>query len=388
MFWSSAFVVRISHIICVLLLILMDATEGKTNTINVALEYRSSMIRSYITTLAAVAAAAILTMPSTTAFTVVPAIARRTPPRTNIRLASTTATAITPPLAPLTVWGEPYADILAVQQEAKQQAVPEFGPEISATALGLSSHEEQLQYFSNHRLELLRQMQDHACLVFRDFTLMQTPEGLEAFYQALRMKPCLDPLHSVSARPTVSGDTNSPVYEAVNKESRKNFFIGMHNEFVGTRAPKAAAFGCFKAADVGGEFLIADGRRIFRDLPADLLHTLYTRQIRYSVMELPFFGWIDTKVPEFLRPPLLQILQALVSTVINAKVDFSVEMQWGVSDYDHVRMLQARAPPQPPVVRHPITGDPTWFCNVHSHSSFLRQSREALYVRQHTTPAM
>jgi hypothetical protein len=42
----------------------------------------------------------------------------------------------------------------------------------------------------------------------------------------LGMKVCLDPLHSVSARPTVDGQKNSPVYEAVNKESRKNFFIG------------------------------------------------------------------------------------------------------------------------------------------------------------------
>lgn len=83
------------------------------------------------------------------------------------------------------------------------------------------------------------------------------------------MHPCLDPLHSVSARPTIEGSPNSKpsaVYEAVNKESRKNFFIGMHNEFVGTRAPRAAAFVCFKKAEKGGEFLIADGRRIFREI--------------------------------------------------------------------------------------------------------------------------
>jgi hypothetical protein len=65
------------------------------------------------------------------------------------------------------------------------------------------------------------------------------------------MMPCLDPLHSVSARPSIDG--SKTVYEAVNKESRKNFFIGMHNEFVGTRAPRAAAFCCFKAAETGGE---------------------------------------------------------------------------------------------------------------------------------------
>ena len=80
---------------------------------------------------------------------------------------------------------------------------------------------------------------------------MKTREGFTQFYETIGMLPCLDPLHSVSARPSIDG--SKTVYEAVNKESRKNFFIGMHNEFVGTRAPRAAAFCCFKAAETGGE---------------------------------------------------------------------------------------------------------------------------------------
>jgi Taurine catabolism dioxygenase TauD, TfdA family len=282
-------------------------------------------------------------------------------------------------MSPLTVWGEPYSDIVAVQKAAQRVPLAEFGPEISAVALGLDTVESQLEYFQQNQRQILTQMQDHACLVFRDFELMKTPAGFTEFYSALGLQSCLDPLHSVSARPTVNGDKNSPVYEAVNKESRKNFFIGMHNEFVGTRAPRAAAFCCFKAAETGGEFLIADGRRIFRDLPSDLLATLYQRQIRYSVMELPFFAWIDS-LPELVQSPVASVVQGMVSTAINMKVDFSVEMQWGISDYDGQRMLQARAPRQPPVVPHPVTQDPTWFCNVHSHSSVLRQARENVYV--------
>jgi len=67
------------------------------------------------------------------------------------------------------------------------------------------------------------------------------------------------------------------------------------------------------------------------------------------------------------------------SFAINAKVDFNVDLQWGKNGYDGVRFLQARAPSQPPVVQHPTTGEPTWFCNVHSHSSKLRKDREAIY---------
>jgi hypothetical protein len=153
----------------------------------------------------------------------------------------------------------------------------------------------------------------------------------------------------------------------------------MHNEFVGTRAPRAAAFVCFKAAEKGGEFLIADGRRMFRDLDADLVEELYRRSIRYSVMELPFFGWIDN-FPESLQGPVMAGIKGLVTAAINAKVDFDVEMLWGTSEYDDTKMLQARAPRQPPIVVHPVTGEPTWFCNVHSHSSKLRKDRESMYV--------
>ena len=40
----------------------------------------------------------------------------------------------------------------------------------------------------------------------------------------------------------------------------------MHNEMVGDRAPGAALFVCFKAAEKGGEFLVADGRKMFKRL--------------------------------------------------------------------------------------------------------------------------
>ena len=81
-------------------------------------------------------------------------------------------------------------------------------------------------------MEIKQKMVDNGAVIFREFDLMKSQEGFVKFYEALGMKTCLDPLHSVSARPTVDGNKNSPVYEAVNKESRKNFFIGeMHCYF-------------------------------------------------------------------------------------------------------------------------------------------------------------
>jgi len=287
--------------------------------------------------------------------------------------------AVSTPLSPLTQWGPAITDIKSTQQQYKSQTKPDFAPTISAKTLNIAGDKDaQLKYIQDHAFELKAKMVENGAVVFRDFELMKEQDGFVKFYETLGMKTCLDPLHSVSARPTVDGKKDSPVYEAVNKESRKNFFIGMHNEFVGTRAPRAAAFVCFKAAETGGEFLIADGRAIFRDLKTELVEKLYNRSIRYSVMELPFFGWLDN-VPGPVQQPLMGIIRGLASAAINGKVDFSVDLQWGEGGYDNVKMLQARAPKQPPIVVHPVTGDPTWFCNVHSHSSKLRKDRESIY---------
>lgn len=289
------------------------------------------------------------------------------------------AAATEAPLSPATIWGPKIGNIVEEQKKYNSQTKPDFAPTISAKDLGLEGDKDaQLKYVTENAMEIKTKMVENGAVVFRDFELMKEQEGFVKFYEALGMKTCLDPLHSVSARPTVDGKKDSPVYEAVNKESRKNFFIGMHNEFVGTRAPRAAAFVCFKAAETGGEFLIADGRSIFRDLKSDLVEKLYNRSIRYSVMELPFFGWLEN-VPNPLQAPLMGAIKGLASAAINSKVDFSVDLQWGEGGYDNVKMLQARAPSQPPIVVHPVTGDPTWFCNVHSHSSKLRKDREAKY---------
>jgi len=302
-----------------------------------------------------------------------------TSPSRSAPLAAAALETAEPPLSPLTKWGDQITDITNLQQKVRSDGLPEFAPTISAAKLGIAGDEAaQLKYFQDNAMEIKTKMEESAAVVFRDFDLMKSQEGFQQMYQAIGMNPCLDPLHSVSARPTVDGKKNSPVYEAVNKESRKNFFIGMHNEFVGTRAPRAAAFVCFKAAETGGEFLIADGRRMFRDLSPELVQELYQRSIRYSVMELPFFGWIDN-LPEPVQNPAQGAVRGLVSAAINAKVDFSVEMLWGEAGYDNTKMLQARAPSQPPIVLHPVTGEPTWFCNVHSHSSKLRKDRESIY---------
>lgn len=110
----------------------------------------------------------------------------------------------------------------------RRQNLPEFGTELSAADVGIASDdlEAQLTYFREHAMEVKQKMQDHGAVVLRGFDLMKTQDGFQEFYSLLGMKACQDPLQAVSARPTADGKKDSPVYEAVNKESRKNFFIG------------------------------------------------------------------------------------------------------------------------------------------------------------------
>ena len=291
---------------------------------------------------------------------------------------------------PLTQWGSRIPDIVEAQQQ--KQAAPEQ-PFIHVLEPPSADEADQLRWLADHKDEVAAKLSSHGAVNLRGWDLIKTSEGFRTAYEALGLEPCRDPLDAVSARPMV--DKGSAVYEAVNKESRANFYIGMHNEFVGTRAPRAAMFVCFKQADEGGEFMVCDGRRVFRDCDADLLQRLYGRQIRYSVMELPFFSFLDTLPAEVALGPLKIPLQegassavrGVVAAAINAKVDFSVEMSWleEASAYGDDKTLQARAPVQPPVVLHPKTGEPTWFCNVHSHSSLLRKKRESIYGEEKFT---
>ena len=231
--------------------------------------------------------------------------------------------------------------------------------------------EEELAYFRGLKADAKKLLHENGAIVLRGFDLMKTPDGFQAFYLALGMEPCDDPLQSVAARDAVNKDKG--LYEAVNKESRSKYFVGMHNEQVGIRSPRRAAFVCFQAADEGGEFLLNDCRAMFRDLPQEMVEELYEKQVRFIAAEIPlgFFEAMHPAVRRALEPPLLQFAEKMAKQ----KVDFDIDLVWN-EDAEGKRCIHAIAPPQPPIVRHPETNEPVFFCNVHSHSDKLRQQRE------------
>jgi len=130
---------------------------------------------------------------------------------------------------------------------------------------------------------------------------------------------------------------------------------------------------CLKPADEGGEFLIADGRRMFREVAEPLVEELYEKQVRFIAAEIPlgFMEGVHPAVRRAMEPPLL----AFATKMAKSKVDFDIDLVWS-EDTDGKPCIHAIAPPQTPIVRHPETMEPVWFCNIHSHSDYLRVQRE------------
>jgi hypothetical protein len=268
------------------------------------------------------------------------------------------------PKCPITRWDADNIDLSSVTAPAR--TLPHKVP--ASVAAG-----DEEAYFVANREAILTQLTESGAIWFQGFKLMSTTEGFQRFYELLQLSPCQDPLASVGARAVVS--KKGAMYEAVNKPSRSKFFVGMHNESTFKRTNRLGAFVCFKQADKGGEFLLLDGRKMLKAIPADTLQRVYERGVRFSNAELPFFDFLRSAGP--LRPVLQPVIEAVAKVAVGAKIDMELDLRWDENETDGLRLL-AFSPPQPAINRHPVTGEPAWFCNVHSHSRYLRDKRDGV----------
>merc|ERR1719450_1429715 len=98
-------------------------------------------------------------------------------------------------------------------------------------------------------------------------------------------------------------------------------------------------------------------------------------------------GFIDS-LPDFAQQAVEPVAYGMMTQALKMKVDFETELRWERSDYDGSKILQVRAMPQTPIVRHFETGEPCWWGSMHSHSEYLRSQREKVYGEaQETTGA-
>jgi hypothetical protein len=225
-------------------------------------------------------------------------------------------------------------------------------------------------YFEANKEKFAAMLAEHGTIWFRGFDLMKDTAGFRSMWQSLDLDPCLDPIHSSGLRKFLS--KRDALYEEVNKQSLAKHFIGLHQEMTEKRTATAGAFVCFKPATVsGGEFFIADGERIFRDIPSDVMKELIEKQIRISVsnLDLDVLGVL----PGDTKEAAMEKVRTLVADTVAPKFDMDLDMVWG-ADGQQMR-LQAIEHAQSPINRHPVSGRPVWFCNLHNHARFLRERR-------------
>jgi len=267
------------------------------------------------------------------------------------------------PKCPETVWNADGIDLASTKRASR--SVP------MVLRFDASLGQSEAEFLQSRKEEILEQLTANGAIWFRGFEMMKTTDGFQNFYQQLELDPCQDPLASVGARAIVN--KKSAMYEAVNKPSRAKFFVGMHCESTYKRTNRLGAFVCFKQAETGGEFLLLDGKQMLKDLKPDVVQRLYERGVRFSNAELPFFDFLRNTGP--LKEVLKPVFKSIASVAVGAKIDMELELKWEEDEKDGLRLL-ALSPPQPPINRHPITGEPSWFCNVHSHSRYLRDQRD------------
>ena len=275
------------------------------------------------------------------------------------------------PLCPLTKWD---ADGIDLKANAAATGMERTLPDLIETS-DIPEGMSELEYFRANKDELLARLTESGALWIRGFETMKEKDGFRDFYEQLGLSPCQDPLASVGARAVV--DSKNAMYEAVNKPSRAKFFVGMHAESTYMRTNRLGAFVCFKQANKGGEFLLLDGHKMLRDMDPDVLGRIYEKGVRFSNAELPFFDFLR-KLPEPLQPlkePLKAGIKVLAQAAVGQKIDMELELKWDENEKDGLRLV-AFSPKQAAINRHPVTGQPAWFCNVHSHSRKLRDERD------------
>jgi len=272
------------------------------------------------------------------------------------------------PDCPTTKWDVDGLDAAEWQKKYQEEDMPACPVEVVATA---ADNAMGLEYFVQRRDEFEAMLAKHGTIWFRGFDLMKDPVGFRTFWEdGLALPPCLDPIHSSGLRKFLS--ERDAVYEEVNKQSLSQHYIGLHQEMTEKRTAKAGAFVCFQPATIsGGEFMIADGARIFRDMDPEALQTLIDRKVRISVSNLDL-DFLDL-LPGATKEDAMNAVKNKVAETVAPKFDMDLEMIWG-NDGNEMR-LQAIELAQSPVNRHPETGRPVWFCNMHNHARFLRERR-------------
>jgi amino acid adenylation domain-containing protein len=203
----------------------------------------------------------------------------------------------------------------------------------------------------------------YGAILFRGFGI-DTPEALERF--AGTLCPDLFNENGEHPRESVSGNVYTPVFYPQDQQ------LLWHNEnSFNWSWPRKIFFACARPADEGGETPIVDSRRVYREMDPQVRELFETRGVAYQ-----------RNYAEGLGLPWQTVFQTSDPAEVESEArETRTELDWR----DGGR-LRTRAP-RPGVIRHPVTGEVSWFNQAqHWHVSCLdsetRDSMRALFADQ------
>jgi len=125
------------------------------------------------------------------------------------------------PDCPRTIWKADNIDIDNIPQPRETAPLIVDAKDLAER---LKSGTEEA-YFVAEREKIMEQLQQHGAILFKNFETMKDAEGFRAFYDALQLNPCLDPIHTSGLRDMIG--KKDAVYEAVNKPSLAQHSVGL-----------------------------------------------------------------------------------------------------------------------------------------------------------------
>jgi hypothetical protein len=229
----------------------------------------------------------------------------------------------------------------------------------SACNLDPSDHHGQSQWLQENA-EHLRDLKFlYGGVHFRSWSLLKNMEGVKEAWQALGLTPCRDPKEIRGPAPLLEG--SSTIYETLNNPSDAATHLGLHFEGIPGIMPTSALFSCFQAADSGGEFMLCDGRRVFRDLDTNTLASLQAKKLRPTFAEIPH--WIANSPLSFLpfATAFHREILALFTDLVRPTEDFFLDV---FPEANGAQSLKLTTHPTVPVLNHPVTGQPVFFSGI------------------------
>ena len=220
-----------------------------------------------------------------------------------------------------------------------------------------SSQVHLIEWAKSNRADLERLLVECGGILFRGFAMNET-EQFEQLIEALSSN-LLDYTYRSTPREIVSGK----IYSSTEYPAHQTIPLHNENSYTQNWPMKIWFFSCICATS-GGETPIADSRRVYERIPADVRK----RFERNGVMYVRNYGsGFDLPWPEVFQTNDRAQVEEFCA-------DAGIQFEWSSEDRLHTRQVcQA-------VAKHPVTGEKVWFNQAHLfHVSRLQEElREAM----------